>query len=213
AEEKIKASLKEKEILLREVHHRVKNNMEVITSLLNLQAHRTLNKEAVAVLQESQQRVKTMAMAHERLYRSQDLAHLKLSEYVSSLVGTAQQMFATIANRVTVQIQVADFQVNMDQAIPLGLIINELVTNTLKHAFPEGRPGTVTVSMEPKGEDEAVLMVADDGVGIPEELDWQNTDSLGLLIVVSLAQQLDGSIELDRSHGTCWAITFKRAST
>ncbi len=210
AEKKIKASLKEKEILLREVHHRVKNNMQVITSLLSLQASRTGNKEAVAALQESQQRVRSMAMAHERLYRSKDLAHLKLSGYVSSLVSGVAQLFSTDPNRITVQIQVADIPVNMDQAVPLGLIINELVTNALKYAFPEGGSGTLTISIEPKGEDEVALVVADDGVGIPEELDWRNTDTLGLMLATNLCQQIRGSILLDRSNGTRWQIVFMR---
>ncbi|MCP4042501.1 MAG: PAS domain S-box protein, partial [Gammaproteobacteria bacterium] len=182
AEEKIKSSLKEKEILLQEVHHRVKNNMAVISSLLSMQTRRTRNKEAVAALQDSQQRVKAMAMTHEELYRSKDLAHLKLSEYISNLVSGVWQMFGVVVNRITVQTQVADLLVNMDQAIPLGLIINELVTNAMKYAFPDGRSGTLTISIQSKGEDEAALVVADDGVGIPEDLDWRNTDTMGLMI-------------------------------
>ncbi|MCP4283226.1 MAG: hypothetical protein GY792_02060 [Gammaproteobacteria bacterium] len=209
----VKDSLKEKEVLLQEIHHRVKNNMAVISSLLDLHMDQIQNQEAAAVLQDSQQRVRAMAMAHEELYRSKDLAHLKLSEYISNLVSSIEQLFGVVANRITIQTQVENLPVNMDQAIPLGLIINELVTNAMKHAFPEGRPGTITVSMESKEEVDIDLMVADDGIGIPEELDWRNTDTMGLMIAVNLVQQIRGSIELDRSRGTCWDITFKKEAS
>ncbi|MCP4287097.1 MAG: HAMP domain-containing protein [Gammaproteobacteria bacterium] len=209
----VKDSLKEKEVLLQEIHHRVKNNMAVISSLLDLHMDQIQNQEAAAVLQDSRQRVRAMAMAHEELYRSKDLAHLKLSEYISNLVFSIEQLFGVVANRITIQTQLENLPVNMDQAIPLGLIINELVTNAMKHAFPEGRPGTITVSMESKEEAEIELMVADDGIGIPKELDWRNTDTMGLMIAVNLVQQIRGSIELDRSRGTCWEITFKEEAS
>ncbi len=209
AEGKIAASLKEKEVLLREIHHRVKNNMQVLISLLSLQARRIRNTEAVEVLQDSQQRVRAMAMAHERLYRSQDFAHLELSDYVSGLARDVQQLFGTVANRVTIQTQVTDLQVSMDQAVPLGLIVSELVTNALKYAFPDGRSGTLSIYIEPVGEDEAVLVVADDGIGIAQDLDWQQADTMGLLLVNMFTQQLAGTIELDRSQGTRWRIVFK----
>jgi len=209
AEDKIHTSLSEKEVLLREVHHRVKNNMQVISSLLSLQVHRTRNKKAIEVLQDSQQRVRAMAMAHENLYRSQDFAYLKLSGYVFNLVTNVQRLFPTVANRVTVQTPVEDLPIGMDQAIPLGLIINELVTNALKYAFPQGRSGNLTISIQPKGEDEVELMVADNGVGMPEDLEWQNTDTLGLLLVRDLCHQLEASISLDRSDGTRWQIVFR----
>ncbi len=210
AEERIKTSLEEKEMLLREIHHRVKNNMQVICSLLNLQGRRIQNKEAIKALKESRQRVMAMAMAHENLYRTRDFVHLKLSDYVSSLVSGIQQSCGPEGTPVTVKTRVADLPVNMDQAIPLGLIINELMTNVLKHAFPRGYSGTLTLSIEPRGKNEVLLVVADNGVGFPEEMDWRHPDSMGLMLVTELCGQLHGEVSLDRSHGTRWQIVFER---
>ena len=209
AEAEIKAALEEKNVLLREVHHRVKNHMQVIYSLLNLQARRTRNGEVSDALRESQLRVRSMGLAHEVLYRSNDFSQLMLSDFISRLVTSVQQMFTVTSNRVTVQTRVANLRVSMDQAIPLGLIINELVTNALKYAFEGERTGTLRVSLEPRGDREAILTVSDDGIGLPEDLDWQDTDTLGLVLVSDLCRQIRGTVSLDRSHGVCWKIVFK----
>jgi len=209
AEERIKASLREKEVLLREIHHRVKNNMQVISSLLSLQSRYVKDAHLVEAFKESQNRIKSMALVHEKLYHSGDLASIDFHEYIKSLMRNLFQSYET-AGRVDLTVQVKNVSLGVDVAIPCGLIINELVSNSLKHAFPEPRRGKISISLRQSGEDEIELVVADDGVGVPEDIDLKNITSLGLHLVTILAEdQLEGTISLKRTGGTEFCITFR----
>jgi two-component sensor histidine kinase len=212
AEEKINASLKEKEVLLREIHHRVKNNMQIISSLLNLQSMLLSNEKDIAMLKDSQNRIRAMSLIHEKLYRSENLADINIKEYINDLAKYILQFFEAVAFNVTLKIEAEDILMGIDTAIPCGLIINELISNSLKHAFPEGRKGEVRITLEKTGDDEIIMTVSNDGIGFPEDIDFRKTKSLGLQLVTTLAEnQLQGKIELDRSKGTAFKITFKEA--
>lgn len=203
AEENLRRSLNEKEILLREVHHRVKNNLQIISSLLNLQSLGTEGEDVREVLMESQGRIKVMAMIHEHLYRSESLASINFRDYVERLV---EDIIISHGTGIMKVIEVDDIKPDIDTAIPLGLIINELVTNSVKYAFPDGT-GTVTVRIR-SHDDEVSLVVADDGVGLPEDIEPENTDTLGLSLVSILTAQLDGTLTIRRDHGTEFRISF-----
>jgi PAS domain S-box-containing protein len=207
AEDEVKKSLKEKEVLLREIHHRVKNNMQIISGLLNMQIKHVEEEEAENVLQESQGRVKSMAMIHENLYRSQDLSDINFKKYVQDLVGDIFYSYGIKKGTIEPELEIKDINIDMDTAISLGLIINELVTNSVKYAFPQSK-GTIQIKLK-SSQDQLELIIADNGVGLLDELDYKNTDSLGLQLVNGLIDQIDGEIELDRSHGTQFKITFK----
>lgn len=204
AEELLKTGLAEKEILLKEIHHRVKNNMQVISSLLSLQVD-TLDDPAVRdALRASQNRVKSMALIHEHLYQSKNLSKIDFGEYTVSLVRTIMNMYP--AGRVKTEVSVHDIHLDIDRAIPCGLIINELVTNCVKHAFPEGRGGRIEVLMHGTEEGRYELVVADDGVGGFE--DERSTSSLGMRLIKSLVTQLKGRIWIDSTAGTRIRILF-----
>ena len=272
AEENIKTSLEEKEILLREIHHRVKNNLQIISSLLSLQTGYTKDNETLNVLEESQNRVKSMAIVHEKLYSSENLVKIDFKDYIKDLTDSLFLTYKTKPDKVKLNKNIENIFFNINTAIPCGLIINELVTNSLKHAFPvtsgygpadgtSADPATVGCRFEnenrekcsffgPKikdfegfsipvasghgpanhrftgphtaGHDSSkiqielhqlknslVLIVSDNGVGLPENIDFKNTESLGLRLVNNLVKQLDGTIELDRSEGTKFKIIFK----
>ena len=208
AEEQIKASIKEKEVLLREIHHRVKNNMQVISSLLNLQSAHIKEKRYKEVLKEVQDRIRSMTLVHEKLYQSENLANVDSSEYITSIVRGLYRSYEITADRVTLVIEVEDVLLGVDAAVPCGLIINELVSNSLKHAFPKEK-GEIRITLcSIDGMIE--LTVADNGVGIPEYIDFRNTESLGLDLVTTLVEhQLGGEITLDRSRGTAFHIVFQ----
>ncbi|OPY24263.1 MAG: sensory histidine kinase AtoS [Methanobacterium sp. PtaU1.Bin242] len=208
ADDQIKKSLKEKEILLKEIHHRVKNNLQIISSLLDLQeAYVKEDPTAVNVLRESQNRVLSMAMIHEMLYQSTDLSHINFSDYIRNMVSNLFHTYG-VKSRITTIIDVEKAFLNVETSVPLGLIISELVSNSLKYAFPDDRKGRLLISL--KGKDkEFELVIEDDGVGLPKNLDFRNIEtSLGLRLVNSLVNQLDGSIDLDKSHGTKFIIKF-----
>ncbi len=207
AENEIKNSLKEKEVLLQEIHHRVKNNMQIISSLLNLQKQYVDEEEAIDVLMESQNRVKSMAMIHEKLYQSHNLTSINIYDYVQSLVKDLFSSYSIPASQITPIIEIDDVKLNIETAVPCGLIINELVSNSLKYAFPRGKEGEICLSLKSCGK-HYELIIRDNGIGFPEELDFKNTESLGLQLVNSLVGQIDGEIELDRSQGTMFKITF-----
>ncbi|MBN1889662.1 MAG: AAA family ATPase [Thermoflexales bacterium] len=215
SEEWLKASLKEKNVLLAEIHHRVKNNLQVIVSLLNLQANRIQDERVVEALKESQARVKSMALIHEKLYQSPDLARVDLAGYVRTLLAQLFRAYEVDPSTIRLHVDVEKVSLNIGAAVPCGLLINELVTNCLKYAFPPGSPqlggegGEIRVELYSK-DDSLVLSVGDNGVGFPPDLDFRNTPSLGLQLVVILTRQLDGEIELDRSGGTRFRITFPK---
>lgn len=208
AEKEIKASLKEKEVLIREIHHRVKNNMQIISSLLNLQIIYSKNQKTIDVLRESQSRIKTMAIIHESLYRSDSLSRINFKEYVDKLVNNIFQTYRIGTGSIKINLEIGDVYLNLDTAIPCGLIINELVTNSIKYAFPQHH-GKITIKTKFIAHKLLELIIADDGIGLPDTIDYRNTNSLGLQIVNNLVKQIDAKIELDRSHGTEFRLIFE----
>ncbi|HMK53903.1 MAG TPA: PAS domain S-box protein [Methanobacteriaceae archaeon] len=208
AEEKLKESLKEKEMLLKEIHHRVKNNLMVISSLLNLQSQYIKDKEALDIFKESQNRARSMALIHERLYRSTDLKRINFGDYIRTLANDLFHTYLQDHDRVKLNMNVENVMVDINTTVPLGLTVNELITNSMKHAFIDGSKGKINIDFHKEG-DEFILIVSDTGVGFPADLDFRNTKSLGLQLVNSLVGQIDGEIELDRSQGTEFKITFK----
>jgi len=207
-EEQLQAMLNEKTLLLREVHHRVKNNLQIIISLTNLQLRQIEDPQMKRIMAETQNRVRAMALVHEKLYKSETLADIDLAEYVRFLTSHLFAYYETDSRRVTLKIEIGEIMVSINTAIPIGLILNELVSNALKHAFPGGRSGTLAISAS-SDKNTISLAVKDNGVGIPADLDWRNTQSLGLRLVVSLVNQLDGTIDLDRSGGTAFTMVLK----
>jgi two-component sensor histidine kinase len=208
AEEQIEASLKEKEVLLKEIHHRVKNNLQIISSLLSLQSMHVKDKGAVEMLRDSQSRVRSMALIHERLYKSEGLVKINLAEYIRDLSGYLLRSYETKPDAIRLKLSADDVLMSIDTAIPCGLILNELISNSLKHAFPGKRGGEIRIGFHSDDEDRFVLTVGDNGIGFPEDLDLRSTKSLGLQLVNALTDQLEGSIELDRRGGTEFKVTF-----
>ncbi|MGD2248817.1 MAG: PAS domain S-box protein [Candidatus Methanofastidiosia archaeon] len=208
AEDHIKAQIKEKEILLKEIHHRVKNNMQIISSLLNLQSRQIKDKRLLEIFKDSQTRIQSMALVHDELYQSKDFANINFSRYIRTLASDVFQTF-DMGARITLTVKAEDISLGVDTAIPCGLIINELISNSLKHAFPD-KKGEITVKFRTTNDD-IELIVSDNGVGIPDTIDFRTTTSLGLHLVTIVAEgQLGGTITLDRSKGTEFRITFKR---
>jgi PAS domain S-box-containing protein len=207
AEDRIKASLKEKEILLKEIHHRVKNNLQVISSLLNLQSGQITDDQALALFRESQNRVKAMALIHEKLYQSEDLTRIDFADYSRAMINYLLGSYGADYERIKLKIYVENVLLDVDTAIPCGLIINELVSNCLKYAFPAGKEGEICIALRSE-HNKHVLSIRDNGVGFPKDLDFQNTETLGLQLVCALVEQLGGTIELDRRDGTEFTITF-----
>jgi len=207
AEERIKASLEEKEVLLKEIHHRVKNNLQVISSLLYLQSRRVHDEATIHMFQESRHRVRSMALVHERLYRAQDLARVDFAEYVRSLVKYLHRTYDVSSELVTLNVSVDDVTLGIDTAVPCGLILNELVSNSLKHAFQD-KAGEIEVGFHRGPDDRFVLTVSDNGIGIPEDQEVWSNGSLGLQLVHTLVNQLEATLELDKSQGTRFQITF-----
>jgi PAS domain S-box-containing protein len=209
-EDRIRASLEEKEVLLREIHHRVKNNMTVIYSLLDLQSKYTKEMPDREMLNDAKARIKTMARIHEKLYRSGDMAKIDFSDYLRDILNDMFRSYVKDPGRIALKTEVYDVALSIDEAIPCGLSVNELVTNTLKHAFPEGRKGVVRVGMRSYDNDMVELIVADNGVGFPVDLDSRKKSSLGLNLIDALVKQLQGEIELRKEEGTGFRITFRK---
>ncbi len=210
-EESIKGALQEKEVLLREIHHRVKNNLQVISSLLSLQADHVEDPQIVAAFRETQARVRSMSLIHEELYQASNLARVNFSDYLRRLTGYLANAYG-VGGRVRIHMDVRDVLLGVDTAIPLGLIVNELVSNALKHAFPDGRHGEIALWLT-RIEDEAdqhwyELVVQDNGKGFPDNVDYRNTDSLGLQLVQVLSRQLRGHVELSVNGGTRFSLHF-----
>ena len=207
AEKQLRSSLKEKEILLQEVNHRVKNNLQVISSLLRVQARSIEDQKVRQLFKESQSRVETMSLIHERLYKSEDLAQIDFATYIGELARNLVQSYE-IGSNVTVELDVDGIFLELERAIPCGLIINELVTNALKYAFPMGDPGHIMISLKPQPEGGLELTVKDNGIGLTPDFDLQNTGSLGLQLVGLLTDQLGGTLSVVRRGGTIFTITL-----
>jgi PAS domain S-box-containing protein len=212
AEQQVKASLREKEVLLKEVHHRVKNNMQVISSLMYLQSQKVTDPRLIAAFQESENRVAAMALVHEQLYRTPNLARLDFSAYTRSLAQSLVQSYGVDASRIELLIEMADLRLDVGTAIPCGLILNELMSNAFKHAFPDGRSGRIEVRLHRDGT-RCRLDVRDDGVGLPLDGTAYRPGSLGLRLIERLVAQLQGALERSGPPGTRYVITFPTDQT
>ena len=209
AEDQLKLSLKEKEVLLKEIHHRVKNNLQVISSVLRLQSDYVRDEKILALFNDSQNRIRSMALIHEKLYQSSNLLKINFDEYIRDLTDNLIRSYVSFSSAVTLTTNAIGVWLNIDTAIPCGLIINELVSNSLKHAFLEtNQENEIQISITSAHDNEFTLIVRDNGIGFPEDIDFRNTESLGLELVCIFTEQLDGTIELDRSNGTAFVITF-----
>lgn len=208
AEETIKASLNEKELLLKEVHHRVKNNLQVISSIFSLQSQYIEEPRILSILADSQNRIGSMALIHEKLYQSHSLAKIDFADYIQNLASNLFASYNISFNLIRLKLQVSDVSLNLDTAIPCGLLINELVSNSLKHAFPEQQSGEISIDFSVNSEEQLCLVVQDTGVGWPEGVDLRRTNSLGLRLVRALTRQLKGQIEMYTNNGAVFQITF-----
>jgi PAS domain S-box-containing protein len=207
-EEQIKASLHEKELLLKEIHHRVKNNLQVISSMLSLQSMQIMDDDLKAMFRESQGRVQTMAIVHEKMYQSADLSKIGFADYIRDLTNELFASYGVDSSRITSEVNVEDVKLGVDVAIPCGLIVNELISNSLKHAFPNGEKGEITINLNKDDDNKFKLIVGDNGVGFPKGIDFKEMESLGLRLVNTLVDQLKGTIELENKGGTKFKIKF-----
>jgi two-component sensor histidine kinase len=198
-------------VLLKEVHHRVKNNLQIISTLLDLQSESLKDKEALSAFRESQDRIKAMALIHEKLYASEDFAYVDFEGYIGNLSAHLVESYLVDPGRITLNIHASGISMGIDRAIPCGLIINELVSNALKHAFPGNRAGEITIRFDVDEDDWITLTVADTGVGMPPDLDLRNTGTLGLQLVNMLVSQLSGELSVGRAGGTSFSIRFHRS--
>lgn len=208
AELQIKNSLKDKELLLREIHHRVKNNLQVISSLLYLKSRRSKDSHVNEALLDSQHRVKSMVLIHEKLYSSQDLSSINYGDYIKSLTSTLFRSYQLDSRLIELRLDVSDIRLNTDTAMHCGLIINELVSNSIKHAFPDGKTGFIKVKFFCDKTKQYNLIVADNGVGFPPDFNFEESNSLGLQLVRTLVEQLDGTLAVDYSEGVLFKIQF-----
>jgi PAS domain S-box-containing protein len=208
-ENTLRTSLEEKEVLLREIHHRVKNNLQIISSLLSLQCIQLDDTETVDVLRECQGRVRTMAMIHENLYQSKDINHINFGNFVKKLLSDIFYSYRVDPRSIKLTTNVENVDIGIETAMPCGLIINELATNSIKHAFPNGT-GNISVELTSSGlnNDSFILIFDDDGIGLPENLTPENTKKLGLMVVNTLSNQLNAEMEIDRSNGTRFIFNF-----
>jgi two-component system, sensor histidine kinase PdtaS len=204
----IRNALIEKETLLKEIHHRVKNNLQIISSLLNLQSQNVKNKKAIEAFSESQRRLYSIALVHQKLYQNDNLAKINVKEYLEDLVETIHQSFNSKAKSVNYHLNIADVNLDVDTAVPLGLILNELVTNAYKYAFNKVNEGTLFIDLNKEEEHLYTLTVKDNGPGLPENLNLDESESLGLKLVNILVKQLEGTIDVKSNNGAEFSIHF-----
>ncbi|HWQ20758.1 MAG TPA: PAS domain S-box protein [Methanotrichaceae archaeon] len=207
ADEKIKASLREKDVMLKEIHHRVKNNLQIISSLLSIQSRQIEDHATQEILKESRNRVKSLALVHENLYRSPDLGKIDFSAYIKKLASSLASSYR-IKGQIAIKVEADEVYLGIDMAIPCGLILNELITNSIKHAFPDGTAGEMYADFRRNPDGRLVLKVGDNGIGLPADLDLKKSRSMGLMLVSSLVSQLDGTLKLSSGHGTRFEIEF-----
>ena len=199
----------EKESLLKEIHHRVKNNLQVISSILNLQSSFVHDDKTLDLLQESRNRIRSMAMIHENLYRTTNFASINFSGYILNLATNLVSTYRLSEEFVELKYEMEQVDLVLDQAIPCGLLVNELITNAIKYAFPNNRKGIITIELKEKG-DNIELLISDNGIGLPDNFIIEESDTLGLQLVLTLVEQLDGQIQLMNSPGTEFLIIFEK---
>lgn len=210
AEVALQASLQQKTQLIQELYHRTKNNMQVVMSMLMLQAGYTDNKKVQGLLQESASRIQSMALVHEKLYQSQDLSSINLAEYIDDLAQLLSQTYQVTSNRITVVAETEPVRALIDIAVPCGLILNELLANALEHAFPDGRAGEIRIGLRRLGPGELMLEVADNGVGLPAGFDVRQAGAFGLQTIVAIVEyQLQGTVAFESKAGVTWRIRFR----
>ncbi|HWK44269.1 MAG TPA: histidine kinase dimerization/phosphoacceptor domain -containing protein [Stellaceae bacterium] len=207
-EESVQAALKEKDILLGEIHHRVKNNLQIIHSLLGLQSNKNDDPVVINILMESQNRIRSMALIHQTLYESKDFARVDFSIFLDTLVPILLSSYGIGMERIALSITSSSVLLPIDAAIPCGLVVNELISNALKHAFPDDMGGEIRIDLSHDATDQVVLSVSDDGIGIPEAFDMTQTDTLGLRLVPLLVAQLGGDLTIQRSKPTRFSLRF-----
>ncbi|MBH8564172.1 PAS domain S-box protein [Nostoc sp. CENA67] len=211
--EHIEASLREKEVLLKEIHHRVKNNLGIVSSLLQMQSRRTQDAQANAILRDSHNRIASIALVHEKLYCSQDLANIDFAHYIRNLTAHLFASYNTSSNLIQLSINTEKVSLDIETAVPCGLIINELVSNALKYAFPDNRAGQIKVKFYQENEHNLILIVQDNGIGLPENFDHKKSKTLGINLVQGLVKQLRGSIDINCQQGTEFRISFGKSRT
>ena len=207
--EQLKASLEEKEVLLKEIHHRVKNNLQVISSLLKLQAAHIEDPAALEMFNESRHRIQTMALVHEKLYQSANFSRVDFGEYARSLSALLASTYRHKAARIALKTEIEEVSLGVDVALPLGLIINELISNSLKYAFPKGGDGEIRIAINRVADNQLQLIVADNGIGFPSDVDFRKTESLGMQLLLALSGQIGGRVELRADAGTEFRILFR----
>lgn len=212
AEINLRSALAEKEVLLKEIHHRVKNNLQIVSSLLQLQSQTLKDPEVIKVFRDSQNRIDSISLIHKNLYTSPNIGHLEVADYIENLATSLLMSYQIVPGQINLETSIDAIHLNVDQAIACGLIINELISNALKHAFPEQRSGQITINL--RNINNCIeMIIQDDGIGLPHDLDWSNTDSLGLSLVYDLVtEQLEGSIAVESNHGTVFKIEFPHLS-
>lgn len=210
ADEQVKASLKEKEILLQEIHHRVKNNLQVIISLLRLQSRGIKDQKILTMFKESQDRINSMALVHEKIYYSKDLANIRLRDYVNDLASDLFKSYNLSSGNIELKMEIEDIPIGIDTSIPCGLIINELLSNSLKHAFPENRKGEIKIEIRSAKESEIEMVYSDNGIGLPKSFDFRKSTGFGFRMIIDLVEyKLMGNIKLIQDGGTIFQIRFK----
>ena len=207
-EARIEAALREKDILLSEIHHRVKNNLQVVNSLLDLQIDRIQDNFIQDILRESQNRIKSMALIHRSLYESRDFAQVDFSTFLDTMAPTLVSSYGVDTDRISLDIEAVEVQLPINAAVPCGLVTNELISNALKHAFPGKRRGEIKINLSRESESHAVLSISDNGQGIPQDLDLSKTDTLGLQLVQLLTDQLGGQLTINRVDPTSFVLRF-----
>jgi len=211
-EEKLKSSLAEKEVLLKEIHHRVKNNLQVINSLLSMQARRIDDEQSIAIFNECKNRITSISLIHEKLYESKDLANINFGEYTRTLTQQLFKSYSSMLPRVRLNVKVENIPLQVNKAIPCALIMNELLMNAMKFGFPRGQKGEITVEFKSSGREEVRLVVSDNGVGLPEDFNIETPGTLGMQIINALVRQIHGAIEIDRGSGTAFAVVFTKGT-
>jgi two-component sensor histidine kinase len=209
--EEVKKSLREKEVLLQEVHHRVKNNLQIMSSLVKLQSHHIKDPYMLEILRESENRIRSMAIVHTKLYNSKNYEELDFADYVRSLTESFYTTYGMKLNKINIRIEIKDIILNIDTAIPCGLIINELVSNCIKYAFPDKREGMITISMSTNKNGSYTLIVKDNGVGLPEGFNVHTSKTLGIELVTLLTSQLNGTLEIATNGGAEFKIIFEES--